>query len=457
MSRSAIRRSLRSPAVRTSAVVASVVLVAAGCGSGGSSGGGGGGSVKLKYSLWDDNQIPQYKKCAEAFHAKNPKITVEVTQTAWAQYWQNLTTQVVSGTAPDVFTNSVLYFPQFQKNNQILDLTSYIQRDTVDLQQYQANLADVWTRDGKRYGLPKDWGTMGVAYNKEMAQRAQLTPQALDAWNWNPVDGGDFGRAVAAMTVDENGRTGLEPGFDKNKVKTYGLAIAYEGGAVGQDSWGPFAVSNGFQYVDKNPFGTKYNYTDPKLTQTLDWFAGLIKKGYMPAYDKQSTVGADGLLQSGKAAMTIAGSWMAKTYMADGKVAFAGMPTGPTGRKTPINGLSDAVYANGKHKEQAWQWVKFLASTECQDIVAGEAVVFPAITTSSAKAEAAQLAAGRDMRIFTQPVATPGQTFVLPVTDQGDRILDIVQSAVDRVWLGQADAKSALGQANSDVNALLKK
>ncbi|MGC0419397.1 ABC transporter substrate-binding protein [Embleya sp. AB8] len=456
MSRSVTRRSLRSPVVKTSAVVAGLVLVAAGCGSSSSSGSGD-GSVKLKYTLWDDNQVPAYKKCADAFHAKNPKISVEVTQTAWAQYWQNLTTQVVSGTAPDVFTDSVLYFPQFQKNNQIQDLTPYIQRDSVDLQQYQPNLADVWTRDGKRYGLPKDWGTMGVAYNKEMAQKAQITPEALNAWNWNPNDGGEFGRTVAALTVDQNGHNGLDPAFDKTKVKTYGLVVDYEGGAVGQDSWGPFAAANGFQYVDKNPFGTKYNYTDPKLVQTLDWFASLIKKGYMPPYDKQSKVGQDVLVQSGKAAMTIAGSWMAKTYMADGKVAFTGMPTGPAGRKTPINGLSDAIYANGKHKDESWQWVKFLSSTECQDIVANEAVVFPAITSSSEKAEAAQQAAGRDMRVFTEPVKTLGQTFSLPVTDQGDRILDIVQSQIDRVWLGQADAKSALGQANSDVNALLKK
>src|SRR5690349_15123933 len=66
---------------------------------------GSGGNVTLNYWLWDDNQTASYQACADAFHKTNPTITVKLTQTAWAQYWQNLTTQLASGGAPDVWTD----------------------------------------------------------------------------------------------------------------------------------------------------------------------------------------------------------------------------------------------------------------------------------------------------------------------------------------------------------------
>ena len=50
------------------------------------------GGVTINYWLWDDRQAPLYQQCADDFHAANPNITVKITQTAWGQYWDTLTT-----------------------------------------------------------------------------------------------------------------------------------------------------------------------------------------------------------------------------------------------------------------------------------------------------------------------------------------------------------------------------
>src|SRR4051812_18028305 len=94
---------------------------------------GSGGAVTLDYWLWDDNQKASYQACADAFHTANPDITVKITQTAWAQYWQNLTTQLAAGDAPDVWTDQASYYPQFVTSNQILDIQPFVDRDKVDL------------------------------------------------------------------------------------------------------------------------------------------------------------------------------------------------------------------------------------------------------------------------------------------------------------------------------------
>ncbi|XVQ81780.1 ABC transporter substrate-binding protein [Microbispora siamensis] len=431
----------------------------AACGSGGESqDDAAGGNVTIDYWLWDDNQQASYQACADAFHTANPTITVKITQTAWSQYWQNLTTQLAAGQAPDVWTDHVSYYPQFVASGQILDIQPYVTRDKVDLTQYQDGLPDLWVKDGKRFGLPKDWDTEALVYNSTMLADQGIKPDEMANLTWNPADGGSLQQIIAKLTVDEKGHNGLDPAFDRNHVKVYGFLPEWADGSQGQNGWGDLAVANGWTYLDKNPWGTHYRYDDPKLAQTIDWFKQLIDKGYAPKFDKQSTLGRDAVMNAGKGAMTFAGSWTINTYLgqdAEQKFALAPMPAGPAGtRTTAINGLSDAIFAGTPHKEEAWKWVKFLGSADCQDIVAGNAVVFPAIKTAGEKAAAAHQAKGRDVHAYLDPTKTPGGTFLLPITDHGNEVSQIVQDAIQSVILGQAGAADALKKANDQVNAL---
>ncbi|WP_428951515.1 ABC transporter substrate-binding protein [Streptomyces sp. cg35] len=418
-----------------------------------------GGRTTINYWLWDDKQLPAYQDCADAFQKANPDITVKITQTAWAQYWQNLTTQLTSGEAPDVWTDQASYYPQFATSNQLMDLQPLVERDKVDLSAYQSGLAETWVKDGKRYGLPKDWDTMALVYNTGMLKKQGVDAAELDALTWNADDGGTLEKAIAKATVDAAGRNGLDPKFDKSHVKTYGFLPEWADGSQGQNGWGDLAAANGFTYLDKNPWGTKYKYDDPKLAETIAWFKHLIDKGYAPRFDKQSTVANSELLTAGKGAIMVAGSWTISTFT-DAKLkqqfAFAPLPTGPEGRKSAVNGLSDAIWAGTPHKEEAWKWVKFLASPDCQNLVAKRAVVFPALKSATQKALAAHKAKGDDVHVFTDAVADKNVTFQLPVTEHGTEIGPIVQDAIQSVILGRAKPESALKSANDKVNGLFK-
>ena len=133
----------------TAAFGAIALTLAMGACGGNSGSGSDGESVTLQYWLWDDNQLPLYQQCADAFTAKNPNIKIEITQTAWGQYWQNLTTQIASGSAPDVFTDDVSHSPQFVENQQILDLTDRIEKACIDFIQYAECFTELWVNDGK--------------------------------------------------------------------------------------------------------------------------------------------------------------------------------------------------------------------------------------------------------------------------------------------------------------------
>jgi multiple sugar transport system substrate-binding protein len=435
--------------------VAGVIL--AGMSACSSGGGGSNDAVTLDYWMWDDTQVPAYQQCADAFHQANPNITIKISQAAWGQYWTNLTTQMAAGSAPDVFVDQASYYPQFVQDKQILNIQPNIDADKIDLTQYVDGVVDLYKDGDARYGLPKDWDTMGLVYSKADLAKAGVDEASLASLTWNPDDGGTFQQLIAKLTVDKAGHNGLDPAFDKGNVATYGFLPEWADGSQGQNGWGDLAFSTGWTYANKNPFGTQFNYNDPNLAKTITWLAGLSDKGYAPKLDAQSTLARADVLTSGGGAMTTLGSFNVSAYKdTTDQYGFAALPTGPEGRKSAINGLSDAIYAGTKHKDQAWQWVKYLASADCQNTVAATGVVFPAIKEASAKSAEVRTAAGLNVKPFLDEQQAPDGTFIIPISLHGTEINQIVQDAIQSVALGSQSADSALGSANDQVNALFK-
>lgn len=416
-------------------------------------------AVTIRYVMWDSNQMAPYQACADAFHAKFPNITVTVEQQGWDDYWNGIQTGFVSGDAPDVFTDHLAKFPEFAVKEQIMDIQPLVEKDGVDTSIYLPGLADLWVREGKRYGLPKDWDTIAVFYNKDMFDKAGIDVSVMNDWTWNAQDGGTFEQTVAQLTIDANGKNGLDPAFDKTNVVQYGFIPQGGGGFAGQTQWSMFAASNGFKFTD-GPWTSKYYYDDPKLAETLTWYRSLIDKGYSPKWEDISSVGGDATFIAGQGAMTTEGSWQVGYFLSNSKfsVGFGLLPVGPAGRKSMFNGLADSIYVGTKHPNEAWEWVKFAASPECANIVGDSGVVFPAQQSGVERNLAARKASGVDVSAFTIEALDPNSTFLFPITDHGADIGNIMGPVMDSIILGQAspDVATALKNANDQVNALFK-
>lgn len=414
-------------------------------------------AVELRYALWDSNQLPAYQACADEFTKRNPNITISIEQSGWSEYWDGLTAALVSGTAPDVFTNHVSRYPELLVRGQLLDIQPFVTRDAVDTSIYLVD-PELWVREGKRYGLPKDWDTIAIYYNADKFAAAGITAEDIANWTWNPEDGGTFQQAIAKLTLDSKGRNGLDPEFDAKDVVQWGFAGGVGDASSGaQPDWSGFAASTGFQLTD-GPWTTTYHYDDPRVIATVQWWANLhLVHGYAPGSDQLAS-GVESLFFAGSSAMYPMGSWEIGWITGDAtfKVGFAPLPAGPEGRRSPINGLSDAIYSGTKHPEEAWQWVKFLASTDCANIVGDFGVVFPAIQTGVDRAIAAYKERGLDVSAFTGIAAAENGTYLLPMTEHGSEIRDILQPVLQDIFDGVATAQDALPQINTEINALFK-
>ena len=410
--------------------------------------------VTLTYAMWDANQAPVYGKCAAKFEAAHPGIKINIQQDSWNNYWTTLSTGFVSGTAPDVFVNHVSRFPEFLSNGVMMDLTDRIAADKLDMKAYMPGLAETWNKDGQQWGLPKDWDTIALVYNKTMLAQAGLKPEDLQNLTWNPKDGGSLEKVIAHLAIDQNGKRGDEAGFDKGKVATYGWATTTADG-YGQNQWSFLAASDGFRPIDQ-PWGTHYNYDSPALAQTLTWVRDLaLQKGVSLSQEQTGKLNATAIFAANKAAIVPDGSWNIAAYR-DAKgndIGFAPLPKGPDGRKSMLNGLADSIYAGTKHPDEAWEWVKYLGGSECQTLVGEAGVVFPARPEGTKAAEAAHKARGLDVSAFVD-VATPQTTFPFPISEHGSEIFAILTTAVENVLLNRGDPATILKDANEQVNSL---
>src|SRR5579859_3374476 len=150
------------------------------------------------------------------------------------------------------------------------------------------------------------------------------------------------------------------------------------------------------------------------------------------------------------------GSWDIGSVVSQAtfKVGFALLPTGPNGRFSPINGLSSAIWSGTKHPNEAWQWISFIASADCANIVGDHAVVFPAIQSGVDRTLEGYKKKGVDVSAFTQEAAAKQNTYLLPMTDHLSDITNMLQPVLQDIFDGKVQAKDALPKINAQINAL---
>jgi multiple sugar transport system substrate-binding protein len=457
--------SLKRAALAAVSLLSLSTLAACGGGAGGT-----GANGVIEYWLWDSAQQPGYQKCADAFQAANPDLRIHISQYGWNDYWSKLTSGFIADTAPDVFTDHLSKFPQYVDLKVLRPLDDLKATAGIKDTDYQEGLAALWKgQDGKRYGAPKDWDTIAIFYDRAKVRAAGIDPASLDNLTWNPRDGGTFEKVVAHLTVDKNGVRGDEPGFDRNNVVTHGLASEGSGGAGwGQTQWSAFTGSTGWQATDKNPWGSRFQLDDPTYQDTLDWYFGLVRKGYMPTFSEiggagGNAIGSNQEIQTGMAVMGLSGSWMISTFASltdeQGKkldIGIAPTPIGPTGKRASMfNGLADSVTTLSQQPEDAAKWVAFLAGSECQKIIGQAGVVFPARPEGTDLAIAFNAKERKlDVTPFTNQVEDK-TTFLFPVTTNAADIVALMAPKFDGIYIG-SEPVSSVTELNDQLNNLFE-
>lgn len=285
----------------------------------------------------------------------------------WETYWTKLQTQFASDDAPDVFLmDSAFYMKSFAKKNAVEDLTPFASK--LDKSAFYDGLFDVHSLDGKLYAVPRDMNSIILFYNKTLFDQAGL--QVPDGtWTWDQAL-----EAAKKLTIDENGKTAGQDGFDPKRIKQYGLFL----NNTGVDSViEPLIWQKGGKLFNDNY--TETTIDSPQSKQVLEFMHDLIWKYHvMPTDETTANLGTP--FATGKVAMAFDGSWMLSTYnQTQGFEWDVALPPIFDKQAIAVQSVGNSMSTKSKHKEQAWELIEYLSGEEAQKMMASEGASIPAL------------------------------------------------------------------------------
>lgn len=329
------------------AVMTASLAACGGSGDKGASEGGKDKGGKLSVMIWDNYQEPGLKEIIADF-TEETGIEAELQVVQWNEYWTLLEAGAQGGEMPDVFWMHSNESQRYMSNEILLDLTDKASdSELVDMSKYPEEIKELYTYDGKVYGIPKDIDTIALWYNKTMFDEAGVA-YPDETWTWDTVV-----ENAKKLTKEDGSQYGIAIRNDNNQEAYYN--IVYDmGGEIISD--------------DKKTSG----YDDPNTIKAMQYIEKLIQDGSMPSMETMSENNPDILLKSGKSAMSFHGSWMVSTFKQEDYIKencdCAVMPMdADSGRRVSIyNGLGWAAAASGDNTENAWKLIEYLGSEKAQ-------------------------------------------------------------------------------------------
>ncbi|QNE17705.1 sugar ABC transporter substrate-binding protein [Kribbella qitaiheensis] len=348
-------------------LVATALAVTALAACGGNSGSGGDAKVPddpaqvkgdLTYAIWDVNQQPAMQQIVKAFNDKYPNVKVSISLAAFDQYFTKLKTQGSSDNLPDVFWMNGPNFQLFASNKQLATLDGLTGAKQIDPANYPKALDDLYSLDGKQYGVPKDFDTIALWYNKRLLADAKVAPPTAD-WTWN-----DYQAAAVKL------KAALGP-----------KGIFATGDTLGnQANYYPAMLSNGGFVVKDGKSG----YGDPKSVEALQFWSDMVKGGYTPSAAQNAETKSQDRFFDGKAAMMWNGNWVVSVALKSrykDDFAVVALPKAPNGeRKTVIHGIANVMSAKSKNPTAAAAFLAFLGGKDAALIQAKAGAANPAFT-----------------------------------------------------------------------------
>ncbi|WP_422526725.1 extracellular solute-binding protein [Serratia fonticola] len=388
----------------------------------------------ITISGWGGNDVVVVNKLIKEVLAEDltkEKLNIKY-MAVEGDFSQFITNALSSGTAPDIFyfdvllSNALINSGKVAANNQ--QLTS-VSNSIIPV------LNEAFSLKGKQYGIPKDFNTIALQFNKDIFDDAGVAyPTNDDSWD-------DLRNKLLAIK------------------KT--LPNETEGICVMPDyaRFAPFALATGWKPLNQNG----KTVLDEKFERAFNFYTDLVikdKVGIMAADLGQSWGG--GCFGTEKTAVALEGNWISG-YLRDKAPNLAyGSTLLP---KDPLSGergnllftVAWGVNAESKNIEAAQRAVELLTSQKAQEWVLTSGLALPSrealgntdfFTTKTAESELAKNVFDGALNGHVKPYSFGhfGASWATPINE-----------ALTSVLLGQLSQKEAIKMAQDKYTALESK
>lgn len=393
------------------------------------------GEILLRYFMWGTPTVQEmHRRVLDLFEKKHPGVKVRLEASSWGAYWDKLQVQLATNTAPDVYWMSGAYFFNFVDAGVFLNLTPFIHRDAVCLDDYFLE-QELFGDRRHVYGLPKDMTSVVLYYNKNMFDELGM-PYPDDSWDWV-----DFLHAATKLTRDKDG---------DGEIDQWGTGAFMP---WLEEYLAPVLFSNGGSVL--NEAKTKCLLDQPPAIEAVQFMVDLLRKHKVCVLPGQTgSVGGDAFM-TGQVAMMQNTSALIPEYskVKTFRWAIAPIPKSPrTGKRVSSRtGLVHVVNSRAKNPGVAWELVKFFSSEEAQRILAENKVFAPALKRAAYDVFAIPPPenVGEVLRAYDY-----GRE--LELTKNWLEVNDAVQRELEPAFLGTTSVAQACQAATRAVNRILR-
>jgi multiple sugar transport system substrate-binding protein len=302
------------------------------------------------------------KSAIEVFQQEHPEIAVEWQHTPDAGvYSQDLLTSYAAGTAPDTSFIVADNYETLAVSGALLDITDLIADDPLlsqpnyFLEPQESNRCAV---NGRWYGIGSTWVAHHIYYNSDIFEAAGITPPGFlddEIWGWD-----EFLEICNELTMDSAGRHPNDSGFDPDDIQQF--AIDWPMGW-----WMPLTAavfSNDGEIFNEDGL---IALDSDQAMEAMQRVADLIFVNHVaPRSSSMQSLGMNNvqMIDTGRLAMGIDGSW-ALSWM-NPSLLNVNMGTGALPKMvrpaTALQAHFHAILSTTQHPQEAWQWVRFLAT-----------------------------------------------------------------------------------------------
>lgn len=294
-----------------------------------------------------------------AFEAKHPNIQVEYFMPGGHDdFWRRLSVAVASGVGPDVVRSKDYFMTELAARGALLQLDPYIERDWAEIDWsadplFARRVKTHASYEGKTYGLPFHvWWSM-FHYNKRLLDEAGLG-RPPETWD-------ELRQWAEKLTLDLDGN---------GRIDQWGTQMyTYTRSEPVMVNWTfyQFLIQNGqlelFTWEDGIPV---YHLNTPEAREALQFWVDNIYTYGITTPPELVTQNMNTFIQNERLAMWYTGHFAWGDFerdMPDLPWEVSVLP-GKVNRGTIVEGNNAYIFANTKHPEAAWEFLKFLTSVE---------------------------------------------------------------------------------------------
>lgn len=385
--------------------------------------------VTVRLSGWGASLVEQQllQQVIDDFEQQHSNIQVKL-ETIADQYMDVMKTRLIGDAAPDVFYLDALEAPFLMAQEVLEPLDSYIQPQ-FKVQDFEQNLLDIFKRDGKTYGLPKDYSTLALFYNKKAFAEAGI---AAPPATWE-----ELVAVSKQLTIDRN---------NDGKPEQYGLGILPELPRLS------FMIrAAGGEVVDANGQAAfANNQAIQALQPVIEQYQ--VDRTSVRAIDVGANSGSE-MFGQGKVAMVLEGNWLIpylRQTFPDLEYGTAEVPRVKQQPGTMVYTVAYVMDRQSRHKPEAWELISYLTGTEGMAKWTGTGFALPTRKSVAAEQQVDQDAL-RSSLVAGVKYATPWQ-----LGDYPSVINNQFNNQFLSALLGEQPLKQAMQKAEQDANAQIR-